>query len=456
MPRQYYILQTASIKEALNKISDNQQGFILTTNKSDEIVGLVTDGDLRAKLVEGISLDQPIASCANSNFIWADADTPREIILKQLDHNIRFIPLLDKNRRLIDIVTRYHLPIPDEEKVYARAKSPVRISFGGGGSDLTHYFMEENGAVINTTISLYSHATLIKRRDDQINIYSRDLDETYHAENLMEALSASNSFKLILSVIKLIHPEYGFDLYLHSDFPIKSGLGGSAVVASSIIGCFNQFRTDKWDQYEMAELAYQAERLYLDIAGGWQDQYATVFGGFNFMEFRLKQNIIHPLRIDSEIILELEESLVLCDTGTTHESGDVHLDQKSEMSRKAVRQMVKENVELTYEIRNQLLRGRLAEFGKSLDKAWSLKKQFSSHISNSGLDDIYNVAKSNGATGGKLLGAGGGGFFLFFVPATHKHILMKSLEQIGKTVRPFRFEEKGLQGWTVRERQNNI
>ena len=145
MPRQYYILQTASIKEALNKISDNQQGFILTTNKSDEIVGLVTDGDLRAKLVEGISLDQPIASCANSNFIWADADTPREIILKQLDHNIRFIPLLDKNRRLIDIVTRYHLPIPDEEKVYARAKSPVRISFGGGGSDLTHYFTEEMG-----------------------------------------------------------------------------------------------------------------------------------------------------------------------------------------------------------------------------------------------------------------------------------------------------------------------
>lgn len=456
MIKQYYILQTASIKEALNKISDNQQGFILTTDKSDEIVGLVTDGDLRAKLVEGITLDQPIATCANSNFIWADTDTPREVILKQLDHNIRFIPLLDKNRRLIDVVTRYHLPVPDEEKVYARAKSPVRISFGGGGSDLTHYFMQENGAVINTTISLYSHATLIKRTDYQINIHSRDLDETYHAENLMEALSSSNNFKLILSVIKLIHPEYGFDLYLHSDFPIKSGLGGSAVVASSILGCFNQFRTDKWDQYEMAELAYQAERLYLDIAGGWQDQYATIFGGFNFMEFRLKQNIIHPLRIDSEIILELEESLVLCDTGTAHESGDVHLDQKSEMSSKAVRHMVKENVELTYEIRNQLLRGRLAEFGKSLDKAWSLKKQFSSHISNPGLDDIYNIAKSNGATGGKLLGAGGGGFFLFFVPATNKHILMKSLEQIDKTVRPFRFEEKGLQGWTVRETQNNI
>ena len=108
----------------------------------------------------------------------------------------------------------------------------------------------------------------------------------------------------------------------------------------------------------------------------WTHAQKTERKSSNNMEFRSKQNIIHPLRIDSEIILELEESLVLCDTGTTHESGDVHLDQKSEMRSKAVRQMVKENVELTYEIRNQLLRGRLAEFGKSLDKVWGLKKQF--------------------------------------------------------------------------------
>ena len=453
---QYYISQNSSIKNALNKISENQQGFILTSDDSGIILGLVTDGDIRSKLVEGVSLDQPISVCANSNFIWADENTPREIILKQLDNNIRFIPLLDRDKRLIDIVTRYHLPIGSEEKVYARAKSPVRISFGGGGSDLTHYFLEANGAVINVTISLYSHATLIIRDDKQIIIHSRDLGETYRASNLAEAKNFSGNFKLILSLIKIIHPEYGFELFLYSDFPMKSGLGGSAVVASSILGCFNQFRTDKWDQYEMAELAYQAERLYLDISGGWQDQYATIFGGFNFMEFRAQQNIIHPLRVDPETILELEESLVLCDTGTIHESGDVHKDQKNEMSNLAIRDLVKENVELTYQMRNQLLRGRLLEFGKSLNKAWQLKRQFRSQISNPVLDNIYNTAIKNGAIGGKLLGAGGGGFFLFFVPSTHKHQLMNVLEQMGKTIRAFRFEEKGLQGWSVRENNSKI
>ncbi len=453
---QYYISQNSSIKNALSKISDNHQGFVFTSDDNDIIVGLVTDGDIRSKLVEGVSLDEPISVCANPNFIWVDEDTPREIIIKQLDNSIRFIPLLDKDRKLIDIVTRYHLPIANEEKVYARAKSPVRISFGGGGSDLTHYFLEANGAVINATISLHSHATLIIRADQQIMIHSRDLGETFQAQNLLEALNDSGNFKLILSLIKIIHPEYGFELYLYSDFPMKSGLGGSAVVASSILGCFNQFRTDKWDQYEMAELAYQAERLYLDIAGGWQDQYATIFGGFNFMEFKSKQNIIHPLRVDPETVLELEECLVLCDTGTIHESGEVHKDQKNEMSKQTIKDLVKENVDLTYEMRNQLLRGRLLEFGQSLNKAWQLKRQFSSHISNPSLDNIYRTAISNGAIGGKLLGAGGGGFFLFFVSATHKHQLMNALEQMGKTVRPFRFEEKGLQGWTVRDNNNKV
>jgi D-glycero-alpha-D-manno-heptose-7-phosphate kinase len=456
MMLQYYIPQNSSIRDALNKIIENRQGFVLTSDDSGIIVGLVTDGDIRSKLVEGISLDESISVCANTNFIWADEYTPREIILKQLDNSIRFIPLLDKYRRLKDIVTRYHLPIANEEKVYARAKSPVRISFGGGGSDLTHYFLESNGAVINSTISLYSHATLIKRDDQQIYIYSRDLGETVHAQNLSEALNHSGNFKLILSLIKIIHPVNGFELFLYSDFPMKSGLGGSAVVASSILGCFNQFRTDKWDQYEMAELAYQAERLYLDIAGGWQDQYATIFGGFNFMEFKSEQNIIHPLRLDSETILELEECLVLCDTGTIHESGDVHNDQKNEMSKQSIRDLVKENVELTYGMRNQLLRGKLLEFGESLNQAWQLKRQFSSQISNSSLDHIYDTAIKSGAIGGKLLGAGGGGFFLFFVPATRKHQLMNALEKIGKAIRPFRFEEKGLQGWTVRENNNKI
>jgi D-glycero-alpha-D-manno-heptose-7-phosphate kinase len=452
----FLISEEEPLREALLKISANQHGIIMTVNHIGAVVGLVTDGDVREKLIAGATLDDTIGSCANPNFIWADQATPREMLLKQLDHSIRVIPLLDGTRRLVGIVSRDHLPVQVEERTYARARSPVRISFGGGGSDLTHYFIGERGAVINTTISLYSHATLRMRNDEQVIIHSRDLKESLHFKNLQGVFAHKGQFGLIQALLKAVHPDFGFELYLHSDFPMKSGLGGSAVVAAAVLGCFNQFRQDRWDLHELAELAFQAERLYLGVAGGWQDQYATVFGGFNFMEFGMEQNIVHPLRIHPDILLELEESLILCDTGTPHESGDIHQDQRQHMQQESIRHKVQSNVELTYRMRNHLLRGRLLQFGQSLDEAWQFKRQFSTKISNAKLDQIYEDALNHGAVGGKLLGAGGGGFFLFYVPPFSKHELIDNLEAAGLKIHPFRFAQDGLRAWSARERKNHL
>ncbi len=452
----FLISEGASLRDALQQIEANQHGIVLTTDLAGRVSGLATDGDVRRTLLDGALLTGTVASCANPNFVWADAASPRELLLKQLDNRIHVIPLLDENRRLTGIVSRDYLPRQTEEPVYARARSPVRISFGGGGSDLTHFFEGEGGAVINTTISLYSHATLRKRDDEKIVIHSRDLDATLNASDLPHALAQKGPFGLIQALLKAIHPDFGFELYLHSDFPMNSGLGGSAVVSAVVLGCFNQFRQDRWDLHELAELAFQAERLYLGVAGGWQDQYATVFGGFNFMEFRMEQNIVHPLRIPSDVLLELEESLVLCDTSTPHDSGDIHQDQKNQMRQDSVRQKVQSNVDLTYRMRNHLLRGRLLQFGQALHEAWELKRQFSGKISNKRLDKIYSDALAYGAVGGKLLGAGGGGFFLFYVTPFRKHELIANLEAAGLNVRPFRFEREGLRAWSARERKNHI
>jgi D-glycero-alpha-D-manno-heptose-7-phosphate kinase len=452
----FLIDQQATLRAALEKISLNQHGLIMATDPTGGVVGLATDGDIRGKLLAGSTLDDTIGSCVNSNFIWADPATPRETLLKQLDSSIRVIPLLTEARQLTGIVSRDHLPMQVEERTYARARAPVRISFGGGGSDLTHFFANEGGAVINTTISLYTHATLRVRSDDRVIIHSRDLKESLDAENLQHALAKAGRFGLIQALLKAIHPGFGFELYLHSDFPMNSGLGGSAVVAAAVLGCFNQFRQDKWDLHELAELAFQAERLYLGVAGGWQDQYATVFGGFNFMEFRMDQNIVHPLRIHPDILLELEESLILCDTGTPHDSGDIHNDQRQQMKQENIRQMVQSNVQLTYRMRNHLLRGRLIQFGQSLHEAWQFKRQFSSKISNIRLDQLYEDARAHGAIGGKLLGAGGGGFFLFYVPPFCKHALIDNLESSGLKIHPFRFEHEGLRAWSARERKNHM
>ena len=220
------------------------------------------------------------------------------------------------------------MPIDKEASVLIRAKSPVRISFAGGGSDTTNYFELNDGATLNATISLYAHASLRIRSDKKISVNSLDLNKKIEAKNLKSFLKLKNQFGLIQSLLKLLNPNFGFDLLLYSDFNMKSGLGGSSAVISSIIGCFNECRIDQWSLHEMAELSFQAERLSFNVAGGWQDQYATVFGGLNFMEFNKVRNTIHPLRLPNNISSELEESLMLFDTCISHESNEIHLDQK--------------------------------------------------------------------------------------------------------------------------------
>jgi D-glycero-alpha-D-manno-heptose-7-phosphate kinase len=451
---QFVIHKSATIVEALKKIELNHNGFVLIHDFEKKIIGIATDGDIRRRLLNNPNLEDSILECANVDFIKAQNDTPREKLLKQLDSKIKAIPILNEKNELESIVTRDFIPERVQQKVYARSKSPVRISFGGGGSDISAYFSENKAAVINATISLYSHATLKIRDDDKIILNSLDLNDKIEFENIIELQKYDGRFSLIKSVIKAINPSFGFELFVHSDFPMSSGLGGSAVVTSSILGCFNQFRNDKWDKHDISEIAFQAERLHLGVAGGWQDQYATVFGGLNFMEFNKEQNIINPIRLNNETILELEESLVLCYTGTIHDSGNIHNDQKEQTKKEDVKDRIQSNVDLTFEMRNHLLRGRLNDFGHCLHKAWELKRSFSSKISTPWLDEIYDGAIQNGAIGGKLLGAGGGGYFLFYVPSFDRHTLINWIKSKGLFATPFIFENNGMQSWTVREINN--
>lgn len=452
----FLVAGSASLREALQRIESNHHGMVFITDQNGSVVGVATDGDIRRYLLEGGSLADTIIKCSNPEFVWESPTTARESLLKKLDDRIRVIPLLDSSRRLVGVASLKHFPVRAEGAVYSRARAPVRIGFGGGGSDLTPFFSSsELGAVISATISLYCHSTLRIRDDHRIIVRSTDLGETLEAEDLTAFLVKEGQFGLIQALLRSIKPEFGFDLLLNSDFPMGSGLGGSAAVSAAILGCFNQFRRDQWDLYELAEIAYQAERHCLGVPGGWQDQYATVFGGFNFMEFRMDQNIVHPLRIHPDTLLELEECLVLCDTGTTHNSGAIHSDQFKNMSASNIRDMLEANVTLSYKMRNDLLRGCLLQFGLAMDRVWHLKRQFSRKISTPALDDIYKQAKERGAVGGKLLGAGGGGFFLFYVPPFRKHELIEHLMTSGLKVRPFRFESQGLLSWTVRESRNH-
>ncbi|NQY24986.1 MAG: sugar kinase [Campylobacteraceae bacterium] len=430
----------------------NTNGIVFIT-KNNKIIGSATDGDMRNEVLKDKGINTPIKNVMNRDFVYLlKENASRENILKLLDTNIKVIPILNNELELVSIASEKNIDWNNDYKIISKAKSPVRISFAGGGTDLTTYFTREDGVVLNTTINKFSHAILQKRKDKKIVIHSYDFDICLRFKNIKE-IEYNGELDLIKSVIKLLNPNFGFELVTYSDVPTGSGLGGSAVVLSAIIGTFNNFRINKLNSHDIAELAFQAERIELGLSGGWQDQYSTVFGGFNFMEFTEEENIINPLRISEDILNELEDSLVLCYSGMSHNSADIHDSQKENMKKE--KEFAEITKEIAYKMKSRLLKGRLDDFGELLHTAWTAKKHFSSKISNKYLDDIYSFALKNGALGGKLLGAGGGGYFLFYVPTFKKLKFMALLKNKGYEIDTFTFDEVGLRSWITKEKYDN-
>jgi D-glycero-alpha-D-manno-heptose-7-phosphate kinase len=449
------LVQTLSIGEGQSildavkciEAGDLQIAFVVAEDR--RLLGVVTNGDVRRHLLQGGHTDLPVTACMNRQFRAVQADATREELLKVFDLGYNAIPGVDEQGRLVEVYTRL-MAASAEVPVLARARAPVRMSFCGGGADLTYFFIDHPAAVLSCTVGLYAHATLVPRDDEQIRIFSEDLGNEEHYASIAELLVASDK-SLLATIVAVIKPKYGFDLYLRSDFPVGSGLGGSSAATTATIAAFNELRQDRWSTYEIAELAFQAERLCFGIAGGWQDQYASAFGGFNLIEFENQRNLVHPIRLEDAIRNELESCLVLCDTGISHDSGRLHELQREEIEAESSQtELLSASVALCRRMHRYLIRGELRDFGKCLDEAWQLKKRFSSAISHGRLDDIYDAALAAGSLGGKLLGAGGGGFFLFYVQPQHRQRVVQTVRALGCHTQNFRFESCGVTSWRMK------
>lgn len=286
-----YLNQT--ILDAVECIETGDLQIVFVVNEQWRLEGVLTNGDLRRYLLQGGATNVPVTECMNTAYRSVKVGASREEMLKIFDLSYNAIPVVDDSGCLVDVVTPARLAANQEVPVLARARAPVRMSFSGGGSDLTYYFVENPAAVLSCTVGLYSHATLIPRTDNVIRIFSEDLCTRESYESLDDLMDHADK-GLLATIVSVIQPNYGLDLYMRSDFPVGSGLGGSSAVATAIIAAFNELRRDRWSTYEVAELAFQAERLCFGIAGGWQDQYASAFGGFNLIEFKEGRNLKAP------------------------------------------------------------------------------------------------------------------------------------------------------------------
>jgi D-glycero-alpha-D-manno-heptose-7-phosphate kinase len=332
-----------------------------------------------------------------------------------------------------------------------RARAPLRISFAGGGTDVPPFPAQEGGCVLSATIDSFAYGSLDPRLDRRITIESVDFKTTADM-SLDEEILCDGHLDLIMAAVRRFGRENtsGYDLVLRSNAPPGSGLGSSSTMMVALTGLLARHYGIDLNDYHTAHLAHGIEREDLGITGGMQDHYAATFGGFNFIEFT-DRVIVNPLRIREEITHELELSLLLCFTGITRDSALVIEDQTSRAINRSTEtiQGLRAQKELAVAMKAALLTGALHEFGLLLGEAWIQKKRMSPLITNSRIDEFYDIALRKGALGGKITGAGGGGYILLFCDFAKKHRVIEALELAGARITEFTFSNRGVMTWTV-------
>ena len=447
-----FLNEENTVVDAMEKISKNEINLIIVVDNNKKLLGVLTDRILKNFILKGGNIRGKITEAMIKDPLVANVNNEEEIN-RLLLSGVNSLPIVDEEKRIVDV--RFRLEkIHEETYPIIRGKSPLRISLGGGGTDLSYFFEKYGGAVINATIDKYCYATIIKRADKKIIIDSDMTPERDVFVSSIEELVYDNKFDLVKAIVKIIKPSFGFELYLHNDVPPGRGLGSSASLAVLLINMLGNLQGVYYNDQKIVEIAYKVEREELKIKGGWQDQYAAMGGGFNFMEFDQNKKIIYPLRLKEDIIHELNSRLMLCYVGNDHNSGEVHNsgwektfnDNEEETSKR-----LKEIKDNALKIKDALLINQLDDVGRLLHESWENKKKLGSGISNQNIDRIYEIGLKNGAIGGKLLGAGNGGYLLFFHQPKKRNELIHSLKKNGGEILNFNFESLGTRIWIVKQ-----
>lgn len=344
-----------------------------------------------------------------------------------------------------------------------RAKAPLRISFAGGGTDLSSYCDHNVGYILNACINMYAYATIEPLNNGKIIFAAEDRSE-YDEVSSSAKIEYNGKLDLLKAVYNRLRRDYlkedlSFKLTTYVDAPAGSGLGSSSTLVVAVVKAFCEWQNLPLSEYDIAHLAWEIERVDMKMSGGKQDQYSAAFGGFNFMEFHPNNEVlVNPLRVKQNIVNELEFNLLLFYLGKSRVSSDIIDVQTSNIENKS-----KQTLDAMDNLKNQafimkeiLLKGEIEKIGDLLNFGWQEKKKTSNKITNPEIDEIYEIALKAGASGGKISGAGGGGFFMIFCPENSRYKVIKELEKLNKEFRRFRFTNVGVQSWTINDEPSKI
>ena len=338
-----------------------------------------------------------------------------------------------------------------------RSRAPLRLGLAGGGTDVSPYCDIHGGYVLNATIDRYAYAVIKTLETDEVRFVATD-QQSVKVKSLKEPMVLNGVLDLHKAVYNHMIENFNagvpiaLELSTFCDAPAGSGLGSSSTLVVVMIRAFVELLNLALDDYAIAHLAFKIERVDCGLQGGRQDQYSATFGGFNFMEFYADERaVINPLRIKNWVLCELEASLLLFYTGVSRESAKIIADQSNNVTSGSV-----QAIDAMHGIKNEalimkecLLRGDFDGIVASMKQGWENKKRSAKTVSSPHIDEIYNASIAAGALAGKVSGAGGGGFMMFFVPPECRMNVVRTLNHFNGQVSNCHFTKNGSQAWRI-------
>ena len=446
-----------SIKKVLSQLNitatfTSGKGFGMVVNEKGKCIGTISDGDIRRSL-NNHKISDSIKDIYNKKFIYIhEGGRPNKIlrIFEQAiksNHRTLTFPVLKKDKSIVDIINYDEFLNQKNSPQFVKAKVPIRISFSGGGTDFSNHINKKKTFILSSTIDKFIFVSIHKRNDKKIYISNKSTGKDYFIKNLAKK---KNNKELIDNILKVLNPNFGFDMFIDSDFDPGTGLGGSSALTLAIVACLKRLQNERMsDYYNLINSAYKCERMVSKISGGWQDYYTCFMGGFNWIEMDQSDNLVSALKVDDNTVLELESNILLFRFGKERSSGNIQKKNHKFLNRKSNKinnlyNLFKKN---SLNMKKSLLQNNINNFSKLLDNSWKLKKQITPYASNIKIDKIYNELKKIGMEGGKILGAGQSGYFLAYAEPKFQKKIVEFLKKRKIIQTRFNFTSKGMQIW---------